>query len=167
MRFYNSTVEKQKADFSKFHQWYLRDLQRLKSRATDTFRFQNRCSLSRSIVAFSFRSELLRSLCILKPLAGCSPRRICSACLLVLCPRKRSYCSSDTLSADQSFDSAAFRRVTYAQRKQLPFSVPTISGAAGFNQGFARTTAILGLSYTNLNHAGLIGGQIAAHRNQH
>ncbi|AOV15450.1 ATP-dependent DNA helicase Rep [Klebsiella oxytoca] len=27
---YNSTVEKQKADFSKFHQWYLRDLQRLK-----------------------------------------------------------------------------------------------------------------------------------------
>ncbi|HEE9229443.1 TPA: ATP-binding domain-containing protein, partial [Salmonella enterica subsp. enterica serovar Typhimurium var. monophasic 4,[5],12:i:-] len=27
---YKSTVEKQKADFSKFHQWYLRDLQRLK-----------------------------------------------------------------------------------------------------------------------------------------
>lgn len=27
---YNSTVEKQKSDFSKFHQWYLRDLQRLK-----------------------------------------------------------------------------------------------------------------------------------------
>ncbi|WP_214295241.1 hypothetical protein, partial [Escherichia coli] len=36
------------------------------------------------------------------------------------------------LSADQSFDPAAFRRVTYAQRKQLLFSVPTISGAAGF-----------------------------------
>jgi DNA helicase-2/ATP-dependent DNA helicase PcrA len=27
---YNNTVEKQKAEFSKFHQWYLRDLQRLK-----------------------------------------------------------------------------------------------------------------------------------------
>lgn len=63
------------------------------------------------------------------------------------------------LSADQSFDPAAFRRVTYAQRKQLLFSVPTISGAAGFNQALVRTTAIWGLSYTNLNHAGLIGGQ--------
>lgn len=27
---YNSTIEKQKSGFSKFHQWYLRDLQRLK-----------------------------------------------------------------------------------------------------------------------------------------
>lgn len=63
------------------------------------------------------------------------------------------------LSADQSFDPAAFRRVTYAQRKQLPFLYPLFPARPASIKALVRTTAIWGLSYTNLNHAGLIGGQ--------
>lgn len=63
------------------------------------------------------------------------------------------------LSADQSFDTAAFRRVTYAQRKQLPFLYPLFPARPASIKALVRTTAIWGLSYTNLNHAGLIGGQ--------
>lgn len=63
------------------------------------------------------------------------------------------------LSADQSFDPAAFRRVTYAQRKQLLFLYPLFPVRPASIKALVRTTAIWGLSYTNLNHAGLIGGQ--------
>ena len=55
--------------------------------------------------------------------------------------------------------SSRFRRVTYAQRKQLLFLYPLFPVRPASIKALVRTTAIWGLSYTNLNHAGLIGGQ--------
>ncbi|EFE8330676.1 hypothetical protein F0C88_24005 [Escherichia coli] len=49
------------------------------------------------------------------------------------------------LSADQSFDPAAFRRVTYAQRKQLPFLYPLFPARPASIKALVRTTAIWGL----------------------
>ena len=83
---------------------------------------------------FSFRSELLRSLCILKPLGWLlSAQDLFSLLVARAVPQKAFVLLVRYLSADQSFDPAAFRRVTYAQRKKLLFSVATSANSSAIS----------------------------------
>ena len=107
---------------------------------------------------FSFRSELLRSLCILKPLGWLlrvgSVQPACSCCApeSVRTARQIPQCRSVVRSS-------RFSAGNLRPAQATAFLYPLFPVRPASIKALVRTTAIWGLSYTNLNHAGLIGGQ--------
>ena len=79
--------------------------------------------------------------------------------MLVLCPRKRSYCSSDTSVPISRSIQPLFGGLLTPSASNCFFLYPLFPVRPASIKALVRTTAIWGLSYTNLNHAGLIGGQ--------